>query len=168
MTPPRLLALVDDYLALRRSLGFGIERLRWLLRDFVRYTERIEHRGPITIDLAEVATDPDGDSVFYRIVSALNGTARLAPDGRSVTFMPAPGYTGDDASLEIVADDGFSASPDANVQIVVSDKPLVALDFDVRRLLLSGTGRGFEPVRRADGGITIRLVRALVRAVKPG
>lgn len=52
MTPPRLLALVDDYLVLRRSLGFDIERLGWLLRDFARYTERIEHRGPITTGLA--------------------------------------------------------------------------------------------------------------------
>ena len=34
MTPPSLLALVDDYLVLRRSLGFDVEKLRWLLRDF--------------------------------------------------------------------------------------------------------------------------------------
>lgn len=52
MTPPRLLALVDDYLALRRSLGFDTEKLGWLLRDFARYAERTEHRGPITVDCA--------------------------------------------------------------------------------------------------------------------
>ena len=52
MTPPKWLVLVEDYLALRRGMGFDIEQLGWLLRDFARYTERIEHRGPITVDLA--------------------------------------------------------------------------------------------------------------------
>jgi integrase len=44
--------LVEDYLVMRRSLGFDIERIRWLLRDFARFIGRIEHRGPITVDLA--------------------------------------------------------------------------------------------------------------------
>lgn len=38
---------------------------------------------------------------------------------------------------------------------------------DVRRALLAGRARGFDPVRRPDGGITIRAVRALVRGVRP-
>ena len=38
---------------------------------------------------------------------------------------------------------------------------------EVRRALLAGRARGFEPVPRADGGITIRAVRALVRGEKP-
>src|SRR5207244_2152793 len=52
MTPPKWLALVEDYLALRRGLGFDMEQMGWLLRDFARYTERTEHRGPLTVDLA--------------------------------------------------------------------------------------------------------------------
>ncbi len=62
----------------------------------------------------------------------------------------------------------------ANVRLVEED---LELDFDewfdrgtprapkdeVRRRLLAGRARGFEPVPRPDGGITIRLVRALVR-----
>jgi len=44
--------LVEDYLVMRSNLGFGIERIRWLLRDFARFIGRIEHRGPITVDLA--------------------------------------------------------------------------------------------------------------------
>lgn len=39
---------------------------------------------------------------------------------------------------------------------------------DVRRLLLAGRARGFEPLPRPDGGVTIRLVRALVRGERPG
>ena len=34
---------------------------------------------------------------------------------------------------------------------------------EVRRMLLAGRARGFEPVPRPDGGVTIRAVRALVR-----
>jgi integrase len=52
MRRPNFFALVEDYLAMRRSLGFDIERIRWLLRDFARFIGRIEHRGPITVDLA--------------------------------------------------------------------------------------------------------------------
>lgn len=52
MRPPNFFALVEDYLAMRRNLGFDVERLRWLLRDFARFLGRIEHRGPITVDLA--------------------------------------------------------------------------------------------------------------------
>ena len=52
MRPPNFFTLVEDYLAMRRNLGFDVERLRWLLRDFARFIGRIEHRGPITVDLA--------------------------------------------------------------------------------------------------------------------
>lgn len=58
----------------------------------------------------------------------------------------------------------------------------VLLDFDewfdrgtpvapkaaVRERLLAGTARGFAPSARADGGVDIRLARAMVRGVKPG
>jgi SAM-dependent methyltransferase len=37
----------------------------------------------------------------------------------------------------------------------------------VRARLLAGTARGFEPAARADGGVDIRLSRAMVRGVKP-
>jgi integrase len=51
MTPP-FLPLVEDYLTLRRDHGFDGERPGWLLRDFARFADRIEHYGPITVDLA--------------------------------------------------------------------------------------------------------------------
>jgi 2-polyprenyl-3-methyl-5-hydroxy-6-metoxy-1,4-benzoquinol methylase len=38
---------------------------------------------------------------------------------------------------------------------------------EVRRTLLAGTARGFAPVARPDGRITIRMVRALVRGERP-
>jgi SAM-dependent methyltransferase len=72
----------------------------------------------------------------------------------------------------------FARAGLANVRLV--EEPL-ELDFDewfdrgtprapkdeVRRLLLAGSARGFQPVPRPDGGVTIRLVRALVRGERP-
>ena len=52
MKPQNFIALVDEYLALRRGLGFKLESPSWMLHDFARYADRIGHRGPITVDLA--------------------------------------------------------------------------------------------------------------------
>ena len=52
MTPPSFLHQVDEYLALRRGLGFDLESPGWLLQDFARYADRTGHLGPVTIDLA--------------------------------------------------------------------------------------------------------------------
>jgi integrase len=52
MNPPNFSVLVEDYLTMRRSLGFDVERMRWLLRDFARFIGSVEHHGPITVDLA--------------------------------------------------------------------------------------------------------------------
>jgi integrase len=52
MTPPSFLHLVEEYLAVRRGLGFDLETPRWLLLDFARYADQIGHQGPVTIDLA--------------------------------------------------------------------------------------------------------------------
>jgi SAM-dependent methyltransferase len=38
----------------------------------------------------------------------------------------------------------------------------------VRQMVESGRARGFDPVRRPDGGITIRCMRALARGARPG
>lgn len=70
--------------------------------------------------------------------------------------------------------DAFARAGLARLQI--AEEPL-AFDFDewfdrgtprapkdeVRRMLLAGRARGFDPAPRPDGGITIRAVRALVR-----
>jgi 2-polyprenyl-3-methyl-5-hydroxy-6-metoxy-1,4-benzoquinol methylase len=44
--------------------------------------------------------------------------------------------------------------------------PALAKD-EVRRRVLAGRARGFEPVPRDDGGITLRCARVLVRGVRP-
>ena len=52
MMPSSMRDQVDDYLSMRSELGFDVESQRWLLRDFTRYAERVDHRGPVSIDLA--------------------------------------------------------------------------------------------------------------------
>jgi integrase len=52
MTPQRLLTLVDEYVTIRRGLGFGLDTPRWLLRSFARFAEQTGHQGPLTTDLA--------------------------------------------------------------------------------------------------------------------
>ena len=52
MTPPSFHHLVDEYLNVRRGLGFRLETQEGYLRDFARHAERIGHSGPVTIELA--------------------------------------------------------------------------------------------------------------------
>src|SRR5437867_5380610 len=78
MTPPKWLVLVEDYLALRHDMGFDVEQLGWLLRDFARYTERTEHRGPLTVDLAVrwARSSPGDPARAERRLSAVRQFAR--------------------------------------------------------------------------------------------
>ena len=49
---PTMVALAEDYLALRRRLGFALKSSGQQLMGFAGYADRIGHRGPITIELA--------------------------------------------------------------------------------------------------------------------
>ena len=48
----------------------------------------------VVVDLSKVATDPDGDAVYFRITGTENGDARISPDGRYLIFTPDAGYSG--------------------------------------------------------------------------
>ncbi len=47
-----------------------------------------------SVDLVDLVTDPEGDSVFYRFLNPVNGTVSFSPDGSSARFLPTPNYTG--------------------------------------------------------------------------
>ena len=49
---PTMVTLVEDYLTLRRRLGFALKSCGQQLIGFARYADSIGHRGPITIELA--------------------------------------------------------------------------------------------------------------------
>ncbi len=67
---------------------------------------------PVTVDLITLASDAEGNPIYFRILSAENGTATLGIDGHTVTFVPATGYTGP-ASFQFAADDGYQSSAPA-------------------------------------------------------
>ncbi|HEY6817505.1 MAG TPA: putative Ig domain-containing protein [Croceibacterium sp.] len=94
---------------------------------------------PAFLDLKTVATDPDGDRVYYRIVEVTNGTASLTADGRGLIFIPANGASGT-ASVRVAADDGFGSSAAGVIDIAISDAPLLAIDFEMVRPHFSDPG----------------------------
>ena len=97
MRPPIFVSLVDDYLALRRDLGFDVERQRWLLRDFARYADRAGHRGPITVDLAvrwAVSSCPGDPARTERRLGAVRMFARHRAAFDSATEVPPAGLFG--------------------------------------------------------------------------
>lgn len=89
----------------------------------------------IAIPLEELAADEDGASLLFRILAADHGAAAMSSDGRTVSFLPDPGFVGR-AELQIVADDGFGYSAPATVTVDVSDAPLIHLDFQQREFRL--------------------------------
>jgi integrase len=52
MSEPSMVSLAEEYLALRRRLGFSLEVEGSQLLAFARYAEQMEHEGPITTELA--------------------------------------------------------------------------------------------------------------------
>jgi DNA/RNA endonuclease G (NUC1) len=90
---------------------------------------------PLRFDLADLARDPDGDPVFFRVIAAEHGQAAMTGDGRGVPFVPEAGYSGP-ASFQFLADDGISTSTAGTVAVTVSSAPLIGLDFDRRALAI--------------------------------
>ncbi len=94
---------------------------------------------PVLIDLAEVATDADGDRLYYRVVSSENGVATLSDRAGFITFTPDDAFTGT-AHFIVIADDGFNNSQPIDLSVTVSDAPLVSLDFTQRHLVFDVAG----------------------------
>ncbi len=51
MTTRSFVALVTEYVALRRQLGYGLESARWVLLDFARCADAAGRHRPLTVDL---------------------------------------------------------------------------------------------------------------------
>lgn len=97
MTPPRFRALVDEYLTVRRGLGFDLDTPRWLLANFARYADAIGHLGPITTDLAiewALASRSHDPAQVTRRLCALRSFARYRAAFDSATEIPPRGLVG--------------------------------------------------------------------------
>lgn len=89
--------LVDDFLAMRRNLGFDIGRHRWLLRDFARFTDRIRYHGPLTVDLARrwaMSSCPGEPVRAERRLSVIRQFARHLTTLDPATEIPPAGLLG--------------------------------------------------------------------------
>jgi integrase len=97
MTHSTVLDWVEEYLALRRGLGFSMDTPAWYLRAFARYAEQVEHRGPITLDLATrwALLSPSCDPAqAARRLAALRPFARHRALIDPATEIPPPGLLG--------------------------------------------------------------------------
>lgn len=89
-------ALVAEYLAFRRGLGFKLRVAGWLLRDFARYAEVTGHEGPITLDIAtRWATTSSGQPpTIGQRLSVVRQFARYRAIYDPRTEIPPAGYVG--------------------------------------------------------------------------
>ncbi|MBN8491307.1 MAG: tandem-95 repeat protein, partial [Burkholderiales bacterium] len=84
------------------------------------------------LPVASFLSDPEGDALSFRIVGATHGVARLSGDGTQLLFSPEAGFFGN-ASVTVVADDGYTLSAPRELQVTVSNAPLLRIDFAERR-----------------------------------
>ncbi len=94
---PTMVALVDEYLALRRQLGFALHSPGQQLLGFARYADKIGHRGPITVELAvRWARLPEGTrpSWWARRLQIVGGFARHRSLFDPGTEIPPAGLLG--------------------------------------------------------------------------
>lgn len=88
MTAPRLAPLIEDYLAVRRRLGFQLDKPAALLAGFARYADEVGHQGPVTTDLTLrwVLSSGSGSEARAARLTAVRGFARYRasiPEPRS-------------------------------------------------------------------------------------
>lgn len=92
-----LLALVDEYLTVRRGLGFDGDGPRWMLRSFARFADRVGHQGPMTTNLAmhwAFATPSRDPAQATRRLAALRPFARYCAAFDAATEVPPTGLGG--------------------------------------------------------------------------
>lgn len=94
---PTMVALVEEYLALRRRLGFALVTPGQALLSFARYADRIGHRGPVTVEFAvRWARLPEGAKPSYwaRRLSIVRGFAQHRRLFDPETEIPPTGLLG--------------------------------------------------------------------------
>ena len=144
---------LDDYLSLRRGLGYKLEDAARLLRSFVAFAERAD-AGTITTELAlRWASQPQGSSPIWLAhrLSAVRGFARYLHTIDPTTEVPtadllsAPGYR--PAPPYLYSDADIAALMTAARRLA---PPLRAATFETLIGLLAVTGMRIGEVMRLD------------------
>ncbi len=107
------------------------------------------------IQLGQIAQDNEGDPVFWRVLGASHGTARLSTDGQSLFFTPEAGYSGS-ATIQLQADDGYAQGAPIEITANVSGAKLLAIHLNSlpplqagQSLVVRATG-DFEDAKGVD------------------
>lgn len=93
----RLLSHIDEYVAMRRSLGYRLSSQEDLLRSLARFAHAVRHRGPLTVDLAvrwahtTTSTDPAQPT---RRLQVARGFAKYLAAFEPGTEIPPAGLLG--------------------------------------------------------------------------
>jgi len=115
MTSPSFADRIDDYIAVRRRMGYDLTNARWQLLRFARYADSIGHEGPITVDLAvrwARATDSRDPCAAARRLAFVRPFARHRAAFDPATEVPPTGLLGRGAarkSPHIYSDDEVAA-----------------------------------------------------------
>lgn len=91
MTRPRFVTLAEQYLALRRSLGFALVTQGRLLLDFARFADEAGGPGPLTVDLAvrwAESSERRRPSNTARRLTVVRGFARYCAGFEPATQIP--------------------------------------------------------------------------------
>ncbi|HND81548.1 MAG TPA: Ig-like domain-containing protein, partial [Accumulibacter sp.] len=99
----------------------------------------------LTRALAGLAEDLEGDPIYWRILGATHGSAKINADGQTLAFTPEPGYTGE-ATLTVQADDGFAAGAPIELKVNVSGAKLLRLHLAPLPALVSGQQKVLEAI----------------------
>lgn len=97
MSAPSMTRLAEEYLSLRRKLGFALKATGSVLLNFARYADRSGHQGPVTIELAvRWAKLPQGaDPLWWALrLDVVRGFARHRSAADPRTEIPPPGLLG--------------------------------------------------------------------------
>jgi integrase len=91
------LPLVEEYLSMRRGLGFTLESQAYLLRDFARHADTLAHHRPLTTELAvrwALASRSGSPAQSVRRLGVVRQFARYRALVDPATEIPAPGLLG--------------------------------------------------------------------------
>jgi YD repeat-containing protein len=122
--------------------------------------------------LDTLAVDVEGDALFWRVLSASHGQARLGDDGHTLLFSPEAGYSGQ-AQILVQADDGYAASAPIELSVQVSGAKLLAIHLQPLPSLRPGQSAvvralgDFEDVAQVDLGASGDYLHLETRDLSP-
>ncbi|MDH3210065.1 MAG: Ig-like domain-containing protein, partial [Burkholderiaceae bacterium] len=103
-----------------------------------------------------LAQDLEGDKLFWRVLGATHGSAKLVADGQTLLFTPEVGYAGE-ASITVQADDGYAAGAAIELSVDVSGAKLVAIHIGRLANLDLGNARYLSVIGDFEDAQGVRL-----------